>query len=232
MHRNTPVQDMGILPAIVLFGRALKDRLPSLSDNPERPQWKELRELRERAMAKCHARNAEHYNIHTRTLSPLAVGDSVLVQNQTGNHLKRWEKTGRVVEALDNWQFRIKVDGSNCVTLRNCCFLKRISPIADIHPTTPSYPQLLYTPSMLLPPRHCKPSFDVCQQVPSTKDPEAHTTAICHSCKSGTKPARTHATTGDTSNTNNAVSTHSTKRCHPRACNIPNTNSRRRITSQ
>ncbi len=99
MHRNTPVQDVGVSPAVMLFGRPLKDHLPSLSDNPVRPEWKVLRE---RAMAKRHARNAEYYNIHTCTLSPLEVGDSVLVQNQTGNYPKQWEKTGRVVGALDN----------------------------------------------------------------------------------------------------------------------------------
>ena len=141
-HRNTPVQDVGISPAMMLFGRPIKDHLPRLWDTHSiRPQWKEIWELRERAMAKRHVRNAAHYNTHTRTLPALQVGDSVLIQNQTGHHPKRWDKTGKIVETLGNRQYQIKVDGSNRITLRNRRFLKKISPVADqIQPFLPTSP--------------------------------------------------------------------------------------------
>ena len=54
-HRNMPVQDAGISPAIMLFRRPIKDYFPMLLDNlPVWPQWKEIRALIEKAMAKRH----------------------------------------------------------------------------------------------------------------------------------------------------------------------------------
>ena len=103
----------------------------------------------------------------------------MLIQNQTGNHPRRWEKTGRVVEALDNRQFRVKVDGSNRITLRNRRFLKRISPIADLHPA-PHYPQLPSTYSSSPPapvlPMSSEPKFDINRQLPPTEVPTPYVT--------------------------------------------------------
>ena len=93
-----------------------------------------------KAMAKRHIRDAEYCNDHTRILPALSIGDPVLIQNQTGNHPKRWEKTDRIVEALDNRQYGIKVDGSNRITLQNCRFLRKISPVAASPPALPLPP--------------------------------------------------------------------------------------------
>ena len=130
-HRNTPVQDVGLSPTVMLFGCPIKDHLPNLwRTMPTQPQWIEIRELREKAMAKHHLRAAEYYDHHTQSLPPLSIGDSVLIQNQSGNHPTRWEKSGRVIEVLPNRQYHVKVDGSNQITLHNHCFLWRISPVA------------------------------------------------------------------------------------------------------
>ena len=44
--RNTPVQDVGLSPAVMLFGRPIKYHLPNLwRTMPTQPQWKEIREL-------------------------------------------------------------------------------------------------------------------------------------------------------------------------------------------
>ena len=130
MHRNTPIQDVGISPAMMLFGRPIKDHLSTIRDHLSvRPQWKEIRELREKAMAKRHICDMESYNANTRTLPPLLVGDSVSIQNQIGNHPNRWEKTGTITETLDNRQYRVKVDGSNRVNLHNRRFLRKIAPV-------------------------------------------------------------------------------------------------------
>ncbi|GFN83680.1 Pol polyprotein [Plakobranchus ocellatus] len=43
-------------------------------------------------------RAAERLSEHTRVLPPLTVGDSVRIQNQTGPHPTKWDKTGTVVE--------------------------------------------------------------------------------------------------------------------------------------
>ena len=81
-------------------------------------------------MAKQHLQAAEYYNNHICPLPPLSIGDSVLLQNQTGNHTTCWKETGRIVETLPNKQYNIKVGGSNRVTLCNECFLCKIHPVA------------------------------------------------------------------------------------------------------
>ena len=134
-HRNTPVQGVGLSPAQMLYGRPIRDFLPMLLTTMKvSPQWKDIREKREVAMAKRHIINKARYDTHSRSLDPLQVGDSVLIQNQTGPYPNRWHKTGRIVECLTNRQYHVKVDGSNRVTLRNRRFLRQIEPVADIQP--------------------------------------------------------------------------------------------------
>ena len=52
-HRNTPVQDVGISPAVMLFGRPIRDHLPN-QQNMLRTEWKEITNARENALAKRH----------------------------------------------------------------------------------------------------------------------------------------------------------------------------------
>ena len=62
-HRNTPVQDLDMSPAIMLYGRIFKDHIPVLRDKFQtRKQWKEMGELRELAMGKRLMRNEQFYN--------------------------------------------------------------------------------------------------------------------------------------------------------------------------
>ena len=136
-HRNTPVQDLNMSPAKMLYGRVIKDHLPALRDKyPIRKEWKEIGEMRERAMAKRHMRQEQFYNPHCRPLRELQVGDFVQMQDQEGHYPRRWTKTGRVVETCGNRQYRIRVDGSNRVTARNRRFLRKIYPVVD-GPHTP-----------------------------------------------------------------------------------------------
>ena len=164
MHQNTPLQDVGISPAEMLFGKPIKDHLPSPQDQLAAwLQWKEIHELWEKAMAKCHAKSAEYYNKHTQVLPPLTPGDRVLLQNQMGNHPNCWEKTGLIVETLGNRLCQIKVDGSNYITLRNRCFLRKITPFA---PSTRPLPQIPPTMPELLPLQQEKTDF-MPQEVPT-----------------------------------------------------------------
>ena len=89
-------------------------------------------------MVRCHVQNIELYNSHYSYLLPLGTGDSVLLQNRYAPYPKRWMNSGIVVEVLPNCQYRIKVDGSNRVTLRNRRFIKKITPVCDI-PCTSRY---------------------------------------------------------------------------------------------
>ena len=68
----------------------------------------------------------ERLRIGTKVLSKLEVGNLVSIQNQTGPRAKKWDKTGTIVEVLPFDQFRVRVDGSGNVTLRNRQYIRRI----------------------------------------------------------------------------------------------------------
>ena len=128
-QRNTPDSLTGLSPAQVLFGRPLRDFLP-LSPGKYVPRvgWRLTAEQREDAHAKRHIKMAEALTAKTKHLLPLAVHDSVSIQDQTGNTPRRWSKTGKIVELLGHDSYLVKVDGSNRVTKRNRQFLRKLSP--------------------------------------------------------------------------------------------------------
>ena len=90
--------------------------------------WVETLANREYALAKRHSREHEKWQERTCTLTPLQIGDHVYLLNLTGNHPKRWERTGTVVEVHQFHQYVVKVDGSNWLTLRNRQHLRKFTP--------------------------------------------------------------------------------------------------------
>ena len=50
------------------------------------------------------------------------------IQNQTGNNLTKWDKTGVILENKPNSQVKIRVDGSRRVTIRNRRFIRELNP--------------------------------------------------------------------------------------------------------
>ena len=77
-------------------------------------------------------------------------GDSVQMQNQYGNHPKKWSNTGLFAEVLPIRQYQVIVDGSGRVTLGNRKFLKKITPIArriDLDPGLPVASETATLPS-------------------------------------------------------------------------------------
>ena len=147
-HRNTPDETTGLSPAELMLGRPLRDFLPSKSMwNPLKSNkdlanhWKEVAEWREKALAKRSSRDQERWSFGTKDLPPIPLGKHVLIQNQLGNQPKRWEKRGVVVEALPHQQYKICVDGSRRITLRNRRFLKPFTPL--FQETSPPFS---YTP--------------------------------------------------------------------------------------
>ena len=64
-----------------------------------------------------------------KELLPLQIGDSVSVQNQAGTRPNKWTCTGIISEVLPYRQYRVIMDGSRRVTLRNRRFLRKISPV-------------------------------------------------------------------------------------------------------
>ena len=80
-----------------------------------------------------NVRNAERLTENTVRLQPLKVCDRVFIQNQTGNHPLRWDRTGLVIEVKQFDQYAVKVDGSGRVTLRNRKSLRKFDKIVVDH---------------------------------------------------------------------------------------------------
>ena len=124
-HRNTPNQETGISPSMLLFGHPIRDHLPR-HDRELRKEWAAIDDAREFALAK---RVLNRTPSSGKILEPLKVGESVQLQNQSGNKPNKWHNTGIVSECLPHRQYNVIVDGSRRVTLRNRRFLKPILPV-------------------------------------------------------------------------------------------------------
>ena len=142
-YRNTPIQSIGLSPAQLFLHRRLRDSIPSqpFLYKPH-PKWVAAAQDEEM----LHHRNAkivERYNKYTHNLLPLQAGDTVTIQSPT-NH--RWNTTGKIISILPDRQYRIRVNGSGRITLRNRRFLRKCEfkpaptpiPSAALGPTTPS----------------------------------------------------------------------------------------------
>ena len=159
-YRNTPDRDIGLSPSELLYGRKLRDFLPHVPDKYRWPktqlmrkEWDEIADWREKALAKRCSKIHEKLSEHTKELPQLSRGDLVLVQNQLGNSPRRWEKRGTVTEVLPNRQYRVMMDGSRRISLRNRKFLRKFIPLntADVARTQPpllSAPVQTFTQNM------------------------------------------------------------------------------------
>ncbi|GFO46499.1 F-box protein skp2b-like [Plakobranchus ocellatus] len=134
-YRNTPDRDTHLSPAMCIFGRPIRDFIP-IHPGKYQPHttWRETLQSHEEALRNRHMRAAERLSEHTRVLPPLTVGDSVRIQNQTGPHPTKWDKTGIVVEVRQFDQYVIRVDGSGRTTLRNRKFLRKYVPVIPRSP--------------------------------------------------------------------------------------------------
>jgi hypothetical protein len=128
-YRNTPMQDSMRSPAQMVFGRHMRDFLPSLPHKYEATKdWSVTQEYRERTLAKKRERDDQKWRERTRDLDDLEVGTPVAIQNQTGNNPTKWDKTGIILENKPNSQVLIRVDGSRRVTMRNRRFVRLLDP--------------------------------------------------------------------------------------------------------
>ena len=145
-YRNTVDPITKSSPALVLFGRPIRDMIPiPVGRYTPHETWRELMDHREKAMAHRHQLGHEKWSEHVTKLPALKVGDKVFLQNQVGNHPRLWERTGTVVEVLQHDQYRVRVDGSGRVTLRNRKYLRLYIPFRS-SPPVPSSPTLPVTP--------------------------------------------------------------------------------------
>ena len=131
--RNTPDPDCGIAPSEIVFGKKLSDNLKFSSYVDRKSysnRWQQAWAAKEDALRTRFAKTAERLNAHVRDLQPLYPGDACFIQNQTGNFKKKWHRTGIVMEVLPFDQYRLKVDGSSRLTLRNRRFLRKYIPFS------------------------------------------------------------------------------------------------------
>jgi hypothetical protein len=134
-QRNTPRESTELAPSEILFGKKIRDHLPSKLKELK-GEWVIARQAREINSLK----QMTSTNKSRKELPPLAVGDSVVVQNQTGNSPLKWSNTGTVVEAKPHRQYKIMVDGSRRLTLRNRRFVKKVLPSLRNHVLPPDIP--------------------------------------------------------------------------------------------
>ena len=126
-YRNTPLKDIGLSPAQIIFSRPIRDHLPIAPGNYKpRAEWILTQEKREEVLARRYEFMGERLKFGTKVLTRLHEGNIVSIQNQVGPRAKKWDKTGVVVEVLPFDQYRVKVDGSGRITLRNRQFLRKI----------------------------------------------------------------------------------------------------------
>jgi hypothetical protein len=129
-YRNTPMQDCRKLPAQMVFGRQMRDFIPSLTYKYEPAKdWAMTQEHRERTLANKRDMDNQRWSHRTKTLDDLEDGTVVAIQNQTGSNLTKWDKTGIVIENKPNSKVMIRVDGSRRVTMRNRRFVRPMEPM-------------------------------------------------------------------------------------------------------
>ena len=169
VYRNSIDPETKASPACMLFGRPIRDAIPApLGRYCPHPTWQETIINREKALAKRHNREREKWEQNTKQLPPLQVRDHVYLQNITGNHPLRWERTGVIVECRPHNQYLVRVDGSGRATMRNRKHLRRFTPFYE--KTAPSIQQR-YAPNAPL--RENNPDEEGIDAIPERDtDPE------------------------------------------------------------
>ena len=144
-HRNTPLPDIKLSPAQILLHRQLRDKLPTHPTHYRlHKKWILTAKQREELLRTKNEAAMKTYNHTSRDLSPLKPQTKVVVLTSEKN--PRWSLTGMVVECLPFRKYRVKLDGSGRVVLRNRKFLREYEAgslipdrldIDSTHPTVP-----------------------------------------------------------------------------------------------
>ena len=100
--------------------------------------WLNLADKREKALATRGMQAEQKWTEHTRPLTPLKVGDHVMVQNQRGNHPLPWDKRGKVIQCEGFDQYQVMIDGSRRLTRRNRKYLRLFTPYRPVSSVPPA----------------------------------------------------------------------------------------------
>lgn len=172
-YRNTPNPDTKLSPAQCVFGRPIKDFIPVLPGRyVPHPTWSDTLAAREEALRNRHMKAVERWSEHTKRLPPLAVGNHVRIQNQSGPNPTKWDKTGVVIEVRQFDQYVTRMDGSGRATLRNRKFLRKYDPVQ-----LPPARRNITDDLRYLPTPHLRPRPQPCEaptQSPSPSPAMAH----------------------------------------------------------
>ena len=109
----------------------MKPKTQIYENDAVRPVWKEIWKKREDALRNRFAKQLDTLNAKTHELPQLNIGDLCRIQKQTDRFPKKWDKTGRIVQAGDNNQYVVKVEGSGRLTLCNRKYLRKVQPLIN-----------------------------------------------------------------------------------------------------
>ena len=158
---NTPDPDCNLSPAEIIFGRPLRDtltfvnRLEKYSNPHILLLWRDAWAAKEEALRTRIARTTESLRMHSRPIRPFSTGEKVFLQNQRGPHPNKWDRSKEVLESAGHDQYRVKVDGSGRITLRNRRFLRAYTPATPSLPSPAAVPQ----PPLEHPAQHPSPGL-------------------------------------------------------------------------
>ena len=142
-YRNTPDPTTGMSPAMILFGRRLRDKVPippippgtSIFENADiDPVWHRVWRAREDALRIRFAKQMDSRAAGTHELGILRQKDNVRIQNLCGPHPKKWDRTGSVIEQLPYDQYLVRSHGSGRILRRNRRHLRLAVPFPTQHP--------------------------------------------------------------------------------------------------
>ena len=134
-HRNTPCALTGLSHAQILFGRVLRDFLPLQPGKfIPRKDWRIAAESRAAAYSKRVMDKAVSLSNNSKMLTPLRLGQEVLVQdqNKASRTHKQWTRTGVIVLVGDHDDYQVRLHGSRMLTKRHRQFLRPIKPSPDV----------------------------------------------------------------------------------------------------
>ncbi|XP_059091117.1 uncharacterized protein K02A2.6-like [Tigriopus californicus] len=133
--RNVPRQKDGLSPAQIRFGHSMRTRLPA------HPSSLQKQNLPQKSPTKGNNRVKQNYDKASRSLRPLQVGTTVIIQDQSGR--KEWNRVGIVTASRSHRDYDIELPSGR--TLRRN--RRHLYP-TTIPPNPPaSSPAVLYDPS-------------------------------------------------------------------------------------
>lgn len=139
-HRNTPLPDLKLSPAQLLFHRYIRDKIPTHPKHLRlHRQWILTSIQRENLFRSKNHASLQRYNYVSKSLVPLKPRTKVLILTRKKN--PRWTQSGVVVMELPFRQYRIKLDGSGRIITRNRRFLQVYNCENDLTPDVYLSPQ-------------------------------------------------------------------------------------------